>query len=185
MGGTITPAPLTFSGSLSNPTKVYDGTTSATLTPSNSSAVLSGFVSGQGATYTGATGAYVQSNAGTGISVNATLGTGNFTSSGTGFSWSNYSLPTMTLSGTGTILPGGITSDNFNPVLQTVNLYQKIPSIPGISSAETSSDNPSSPSPSGKLTTLEASQNSSLMVIQPGGDDTSPDGILSVEELKN
>ncbi|MHB1564897.1 MAG: GLUG motif-containing protein [Leptospirillum sp.] len=86
-------------------------------------------------------------------------------------------------SGSGT--PGGITSDNFNPVIQTVNLYQKLPALPGISSAGTSSDNPSSPSPSGKLTTLEASQNSSLMVIQPGGDDTSPDGILSVEELKN
>ena len=86
-------------------------------------------------------------------------------------------------SGSGT--QGGITSDNFNPVLQTVNLYQKLPALPGISSAGTSSDNPSSPSPSGKLTTLEASQNSSLMVIQPGGDDTSPDGILSVEELKN
>ena len=84
-----------------------------------------------------------------------------------------------------TITPGGITSDNFNPVIQTVNLYQKLPALPGISSAGTSSDNPSSPSPSGKLTTLEASQNSSLMVIQPGGDDTSPDGILSVEELKN
>ncbi|MHB1731810.1 MAG: MBG domain-containing protein, partial [Leptospirillum sp.] len=84
-----------------------------------------------------------------------------------------------------TITPGGITSDNFNPVIQTVNLYQKLPALPGISSAGTSSDNPSSPSPSGKLTTLEASQNSSLTVVQPGGDDTSPDGILSVEELKN
>ena len=84
-----------------------------------------------------------------------------------------------------TITQVGITSDNFNPVIQTVNLYQKLPALPGISSAGTSSGNPSSPFPSGKSMTLDASQNSSLMVIQPGGDDTSPDGILSVEELKN
>jgi hypothetical protein len=271
--GTITPAPLSFSGSMTNPTKVYDGTTTASITPSDSSASLSGFVSGQNATYAGATGSFTSPNAGTGIGVTATLGTGNFTPSGTGFSWLNYALPTMTLSGTGTIgkatltatanaismtygssvpflsgtvtgfvngqtlsrdggtaswntsatlsskpgqygitgtvtlrspwsgdytivqSPGnssaltitqvGITSDNFNPVIQTVNLYQKLPALPGISSAGTSSGNPSSPFPSGKSMTLDASQNSSLMVIQPGGDDTSPDGILSVEELKN
>ncbi len=281
---TITPAPLSFSGSMTNPTKVYDGTTTASITPSDSSASLSGFVSGQSATYAGATGSFTSPNAGTGIGVTATLGTGNFTPSGTGFSWLNYALPTMTLSGTGTIgkatltatanaismtygssvpflsgtvtgfvngqtlsrdggtaswntsatlsskpgqygitgtvtlrspwsedytivqapgnssaltitatgggssgsgTPGGITSDNFNPVIQTVNLYQKLPALPGISSAGTSSGNPSSPFPSGKSMTLDASQNSSLMVIQPGGDDTSPDGILSVEELKN
>ena len=107
---TITPATLTFSGSVSNPTKVYDGTTTATLTPTNSSATLSGFVNGQGATYTGATGTYATANAGTGISVSATLGTGDFSTSGTGFLWSNYTVPTMTLSGTGTITPLSVTA---------------------------------------------------------------------------
>ena len=107
---TINPATLTFTGSVTNPTKVYDGTTAATLTTSNSSAALSGFVNGQGATYTGATGSYSTANAGTGISVSATLGTGDFTTSSSGFSWSNYSLPTMMLAGTGTIMPLPVTA---------------------------------------------------------------------------
>ncbi|EQD24057.1 MAG: hypothetical protein D084_Lepto4C00610G0001, partial [Leptospirillum sp. Group IV 'UBA BS'] len=106
--GTISPAILSFTGSLSNPTKVYDGTTEATLTPANSSATLTGFVDGQGATYTGATGSYSTANAGTGISVSATLGTGDFSTFGNGFSWSNYALPNMTLSGTGTISPAAL-----------------------------------------------------------------------------
>ena len=106
---TITPAPLTFSGGLSNPTKVYDGTTIALLTTSNSIATLSGFVDGQGATYTGTTGTYASPNTGTGIGVSATLNTKDFSTSGSGFSWSNYSLPSMTLSGTGTIIPATLT----------------------------------------------------------------------------
>ncbi|MGC8500934.1 MAG: beta strand repeat-containing protein [Leptospirillia bacterium] len=100
---TITQVSLSFTGSVTNPTKTYDGTTTAILTTSNSTAVLSGFLTGQSATYTGAAGVYASANAGTGINVSATLGTGNFTSSGTGFLWSNYTVPTMTLSGTGTI----------------------------------------------------------------------------------
>ncbi|MHB8371025.1 MAG: beta strand repeat-containing protein, partial [Leptospirales bacterium] len=106
---TIAPASLGFTGSIANPTKVYDGTTTATLTTGNSSASLSGFVNGQNATYSGATGTYGSANAASNISVNATLGTGNFTTSGTGFSWSNYTVPTMTLSGTGTITPAPLT----------------------------------------------------------------------------
>ena len=106
---TIAPASLGFTGSIATPTKVYDGTTTATLTTGNSSASLSGFVNGQNATYSGATGTYGSANAASNISVNATLGTGNFTTSGTGFSWSNYTVPTMTLSGTGTITPAPLT----------------------------------------------------------------------------
>ena len=125
---TINPALLTFSGSISNPTKTYDGTTTATLTTSNSSATLSGFVNGQGATYTGATGSYSTPNAGTGISVSATLGTGDFTTSGSGFSWSNYSLPTMTLSGTGTITPLSVTA-TANSAIMTYG--STVPSLSG------------------------------------------------------
>ena len=99
----VSPKALTFSGSVTNPTKTYDGTTAATLTTGNSAASLGGFVNNQSATYTGATGSYSSPNAGTGISVTSTLGSGNFSGSGTGFSWSNYSLPSMVLTGTGTI----------------------------------------------------------------------------------
>ena len=106
----ITPAPLSFTGSLSNPTMTYDGGTSVALTPSNSTATLSGFVPGQGATYTGGMGTFSSSSAGT-HTVTATLTAADFSGSGTGgFSWSNYSLPSMTLSGTGTILPANVSS---------------------------------------------------------------------------
>ena len=107
---TINSDTLTFSGSVSNPTKVYDGTTTATLTPANSHAALTGFVNGQGATYTGASGSYSSPNVGTGISVSSTLRTIDFLPSGSGFSWSNYSLPTMKISGTGTINPLFVTA---------------------------------------------------------------------------
>ncbi len=125
---TINPAPLTFSGSISNPTKTYDGTTTATLTPTNSSATLTGFVDGQEATYTGATGSYSTPNAGTGISVSAMLGTGDFSTSGSGFIWSNYSLPTMTLSGKGTITPLSVTA-TANPATMTYG--GSVPSLSG------------------------------------------------------
>ncbi|MHB8371019.1 MAG: YDG domain-containing protein, partial [Leptospirales bacterium] len=118
---TITQVSLSFSGSMATPTKVYDGTTTATLTPSDSSATLSGIVQGQSATYTGSTGTYASPNAGTGISVAATLGTGDFSSSGSGFSWSNYSLPSMTLSGTGTITPAPLTVTGTSSVSRAYN----------------------------------------------------------------
>ncbi|MHB1758435.1 MAG: MBG domain-containing protein, partial [Leptospirillum sp.] len=80
---------------------------------------------------------------------------------------------------------GGITSTNFTPVSQTVDLYQKLPSLPGSSSAGKSSDNgSSSPSPSGESTTLDKTGNSSLTVIQLSAEETSGDGILSTQELK-
>ena len=101
---TITPKGLSFGGdSITNPTKPYDGTTTATLTPSNSSAVLSGFVSGQGATYSGATGIFASANAGKNVPISATLSSSDFSTSTV--DWNNYALPTMTLSGTGTITP--------------------------------------------------------------------------------
>ena len=105
---TIAPKTLSFTGiDLSNPTMTYDGGTSVALTTSNSSATLSGFVSGQGATYTGATGTFSSSSAGT-HPVTATLTTADFSGSGSGFSWSNYSLSALTLSGPGTILPANL-----------------------------------------------------------------------------
>jgi len=177
-GGAITPAPLTFSGSVSNPTKVYDGTTTATLTQSNSSAVLSGFVSGQDATYTGASGTYAQSNVGTGIDVSATLGTGNFSSTGTGFSWSNYSLSnSMTISGTGTITPASTNiSGGTTPTTSGGTSTTRVPPpIDGLSSMETSlpfgssvsnlnmsSTPPSSASGSGVVASLPETVSSSL-----------------------
>ncbi|MHB1564898.1 MAG: GLUG motif-containing protein [Leptospirillum sp.] len=184
----ITPATLIATANTASMT--YGGTV-PTL-----SGTVTGFVNGQtlsgdGGTASWTTSATSASKAGIyGItgSVSMTLGNPYFEDYTIVQAPGNSSALTITATGggsSGSGTPEGITSDNFNPVIQTVNLYQKLPALPGISSAGTSSDNPSSPFPSGKSMTLDASQNSSLMVIQPGGEDTSPDGILSVEELKN
>ncbi|REE18338.1 filamentous hemagglutinin family protein [Paraburkholderia sp. BL27I4N3] len=99
--GTITPAPLTAS-IVGNPTKVYDGTTSAPLTAGNYS--FTGFVAGQGASVDQASSvSYASVNAGTGIAVNATLTSTNFVANG-GTNLANYTLPTSAI-GTGTITP--------------------------------------------------------------------------------
>ncbi|MEM5316914.1 YDG domain-containing protein [Paraburkholderia sp. JHI869] len=99
--GTITPAPLTVS-IVNDPTKVYDGTTSAPLTASNYS--FTGFVAGQGASVNQASSVtYTSANAGTGIPVNATFTSTNFVAN-SGTNLANYTLPT-TATGTGTITP--------------------------------------------------------------------------------
>ena len=85
----------------------------------------------------------------------------------------------------GSSTAGGITDTNFNPELQTVDLFQKLPSLPGSSSPGTFSNSGSfSPSSSGTSTMLDVTPDSSLKVLQPLGDDTSGDGILSAQELK-
>jgi len=109
----VTPAPLTVT--VTNPTKIYDGTTSATLTASNTS--LSGFVSGQGAAFVGATGTYQSANAGTGINVTAGVTALDFTQFGTTL-LSNYQISgtpmtgpnVATVSGTGSITPAPLSA---------------------------------------------------------------------------
>ncbi|WP_266168898.1 YDG domain-containing protein [Dyella subtropica] len=100
VAATITPAPLTASltGRIS---KVYDGTTSATLMPIDYT--LSGFVSGQGATVTQANGTYNSSDVANANTVTATLDSGNFVAS-SGTNLSNYTLPTHA-SGAASITP--------------------------------------------------------------------------------
>ncbi|CAD6516898.1 YDG domain-containing protein [Paraburkholderia metrosideri] len=99
--GTITPAPVTAT-IVNNPTTVYDGSTSASLTASNYS--LTGFVAGQGASVNQASSvAYASANAGTGIPVNASFTSTNFVAS-SGTNLANYILP-ATAAGTGTITP--------------------------------------------------------------------------------
>ena len=95
--GTITPAPLT-GAIVGNPTKVYDSTTSATLT--STSYTLSGFLPGQSATINQTVGTYSSPNAGVQV-VSASVSNADY-AAGSGTLLSNYSLPTS-LSGTGTI----------------------------------------------------------------------------------
>ncbi|GGA01767.1 hypothetical protein GCM10011408_23890 [Dyella caseinilytica] len=96
--GTITPAPLTVA-IVGNPTKVYNGTTSVTLGASNFQ--ISGFVNGEGASFTPtATSSYDSPNAGT-EGVTSYLAISEFTAN-PGTLFSNYTFPTVA-TGTGTI----------------------------------------------------------------------------------
>jgi trimeric autotransporter adhesin len=100
VAASITPAALAASltGSIS---KVYDGTTTATLTPGDYT--LGGFVSGQGATVTHTSGMYNSSNVVDATTVTATLGSSDFTAD-SGTSLSNYTLP-ASASGAASITP--------------------------------------------------------------------------------
>ncbi len=102
--GSITPATVTAS-IIGDPTRAYNGTTTATLTSANFS--LSGLVSGQSFTVNQTTGAYNSPNVVSATTVTASLSATNFTA-GTGTLASNYTLPT-TASG-----PGSITAYAFN-----------------------------------------------------------------------
>jgi trimeric autotransporter adhesin len=96
--GTIDPLQLTAS-IIGNPTKIYDGTTTATLTSSNYQ--VTGFISGQGVTVGQPQSvSYAGSSAGT-EAVNATFDAENFTAN-SGTNLANYILPTAA-TGNGTI----------------------------------------------------------------------------------
>ena len=103
---TIDPAVITIvniSGSLTgNVSKVYDGSTDATLSPSNY--VLSGFASGEGASVTKTSGSYDNPNAGDSKLVTVTLGNGDYAASGS-TDLSNYALPTSISGNVGSISP--------------------------------------------------------------------------------
>ena len=106
--GTILPEPITggISASITgNPTKFYDGTTVATLTPSNFT--LGGFTSGQGATVTQTVGQYWSKNVGV-QAVTANLAPPDFTPNA-GTDLSNYTLPTIAY-GSGAINPAVLTA---------------------------------------------------------------------------
>jgi filamentous hemagglutinin family protein len=95
--GQINQAPLTWQ-IIDNPTKVYDGTTTATLGAGNYQ--VYGFISGEGATVTQTQGTYETGHAGV-QGVSAAVTAADFSPLG-GTSLSNYILPSV-ISGFGTI----------------------------------------------------------------------------------
>ena len=101
----ITPRTLTAL-IIGNPTKPYDGTTTATLTPANFS--LATLVSGEGFTVTQTAGSYNDANVALATIVSAALAVGDF-SANPGTLASNYSLPT-TASGAGQIVRASTTT---------------------------------------------------------------------------
>ena len=98
--GVINPASL-GAAIVGNPTKTYDATTNATLISANYS--LTGFIGGQGALVSHATGTYASPDAGPIDAVTVSLAAGDFTATG-GALLSNYVLPTSA-SGSGAINP--------------------------------------------------------------------------------
>jgi MBG domain (YGX type)/YDG domain len=104
--GTITPALLAVS-IIGDPTKVYDGTTAATLTAT--SFTISGTVGSNSFTLTPTTsGTYNTKDVSTATTVTASLSASDFTPA-TGTLASNYTLPS-TASGPGTITPATLTA---------------------------------------------------------------------------
>jgi filamentous hemagglutinin family protein len=98
----IYPAPIiAISGSLTGTvSKVYDGSTVATLAPGNY--VLSGFVNDDGATVSKTSGSYDSASAGTGKTVTVTLNSNDYLAV-VRTNLSNYSLPTSITGYVGTI----------------------------------------------------------------------------------
>ena len=88
--GTITPATLTAS-IINDPTKSYDGTTTATLSPNNFR--ISGLVGGESFMVSQTAGMYNSPNVASATTVTAGLTAGDFTA-GTGTLASDYTLPT-------------------------------------------------------------------------------------------
>ena len=104
--GSLTVNQKALTASISGTTsKVYDGTTSATINTANY--VLNGFVSGESATVTETAGTYNSKNVLQANKVTATLDSGDF-SADLGTNLSNYILPT-TAKGTGQITPAALT----------------------------------------------------------------------------
>ena len=110
VGGTLTISPAALSAIVGNLTgtvsKVYDGTTLATLTSGNY--LFSGFAPNEGVTVAKTTGTFDNANAGGGKTVTVNLTGGDYAATGSTL-LSNYTLP-ATISGTiGTITPKSVT----------------------------------------------------------------------------
>jgi len=105
---TINPAALSaIVASLTGSTsKVYDGTTAATLSPGNF--VLSGFASGEGASVTKTSGTFDNANAGTGKTVTVSLNSSDYSATG-GTLLSNYSLPASVSGSIGSVTAAPLT----------------------------------------------------------------------------
>ena len=98
----ITPAPLTVTIT-GSPTKTYDGSDAAQLSASDYT--IGGFVAGQGASIPQqSSSSYATPNAGTGLTVNATLGTPDYVANA-GTNLANYMLPTTASGNNGVINP--------------------------------------------------------------------------------
>jgi filamentous hemagglutinin family protein len=158
--GTITPAPLTAT-IVGTPTKVYDGTTTATLTSSNYS--LSGFVGSQGATVKQPSSvSYASADAGS-PAVNATFSSTNFTADA-GTNLIDYTLPT-TATGAGLItrapvsLTGVLANNKVYDGTTTASLNTTGAGLFGVISLDTGNVSLSTTSAAGTFASANAGNN--------------------------
>ena len=122
----ITPAPLSVV--LGSQTKVYDGTTNASLTSSNFT--LTGFVNGEGAAVTQTQGTYNSANVLNASTVTTSLAAGNFAANA-GTSLSNYVLPT-TASSAGSITPAHLSATGTKTYDGSVNFDGTALTVAGV-----------------------------------------------------
>jgi filamentous hemagglutinin family protein len=102
----IDPAALTIVGQLTgNASKVYDGTTDATLSPANY--LLSGWIGSDGAIVTETHGHYADASAGSGKTVTVNLDASDYQAIG-GTNLGNYSLPSLVSGAIGNIAPAAL-----------------------------------------------------------------------------
>jgi len=109
VNGTLTIDPLLVSivaSLVGNVSKVYDGTTTATLTPSNFS--LSGFAAGEGASVTKSTGTFDTPNTGANKTVTVNLSNSDYVATGS-TNLANYLLPSNVSGTVGTITAAPLT----------------------------------------------------------------------------
>ena len=132
---TINPAQITavpITGTLTGSTsKVYDGTTTATLTPANYSLV--GWVSTDGATVSKASGTFDTANVGTGKTVTVSLASSDYVPTGS-TALSNYSLPTVVSGAIGSITPAPLSVSTVN----VTKVYDGTLAAPGAAPAVSS-----------------------------------------------
>ena len=110
----------------------------------------------------------------------ATLTTADFSGSGTGFSWSNYTLPSLTLSGSGTILPANVSpsgSGSSGTGGGSEGVFSNLAVPPPIEKIVENMNQNSSPTP------LAASSASGGNVTSSGENGGTGDGILDVTDL--
>ena len=114
-GGSLTISPANVSVSATSVAlagtvgKVYDGSNTATLIPSNY--VFSGFMGSDSATITQTSGSYDTANAGTGKLVSVTLANSDYAANGV-TNLTNYVLPTSVSGYVGVISPKSVTVTN-------------------------------------------------------------------------
>jgi phosphoribosylcarboxyaminoimidazole (NCAIR) mutase len=166
----ITPVGLTaIVGTLQGTVnKRYDGTDTATLAAENF--LLTGWVSGEGATVTKTTGTYDDRNAGSGKTVTVSLSDSDYAANA-GTNLGNYTLPNIISGAVGSISPRPVTVSNTS----RSTTYDAVGTYASLASSTTVSATSASTAPSG--TGLVGSDALGSVTQTPSGTGVTPTGV--------